>query len=219
MLSVLFQEEGGFAGFGAPQGAYPVGADPRAIAIGNLNGQGGLDLVVANAASDTVSLLYGVGDGTFGEATNVNVGDSPQDVEIADVNADFRADIVVANGGSDNVSVHTRAETFSGPYRSSIVAVGDEPRSLKVADLNNDRRRDIVTGNYASGNVSVSLGGDSGSFGPAASYPAGRTETNSQGQILRPAPVSIDVGDPMGDGDARHRRRQLGDRRGRDAHR
>ena len=44
---------------------YPVGAGPTGVAIADFNGDGKLDIAVANTASSDVSLLYGKGDGTF----------------------------------------------------------------------------------------------------------------------------------------------------------
>ncbi len=47
----------------APQVTYAAGLDPRAIAVGDLNGDGPLDLVVANQVGSTVSVFINLGDG------------------------------------------------------------------------------------------------------------------------------------------------------------
>ncbi|MFE1886931.1 FG-GAP repeat domain-containing protein, partial [Streptomyces diastatochromogenes] len=44
---------------------YAVGDVPASVAVGDFNGDGKLDLVTANANSDNVSVLPGIGDGTF----------------------------------------------------------------------------------------------------------------------------------------------------------
>jgi FG-GAP repeat protein len=46
-------------------GNYAVGAGPRSVAMGDFNGDGKLDLAVANQNSNDVSVLLGNGDGTF----------------------------------------------------------------------------------------------------------------------------------------------------------
>ena len=49
---------------------FAVGASPRSVAMGDLNGDSKLDLVSANEGENTLSVLLGVGDGTFGAKTD-----------------------------------------------------------------------------------------------------------------------------------------------------
>jgi hypothetical protein len=51
---------------------YGVGVGPYSVTTGDLDGDGDLDLAVANLGSDTVSVLLGNGDGTF--QTHVQTG-------------------------------------------------------------------------------------------------------------------------------------------------
>src|SRR5207245_10372741 len=53
---------------------YPVGAGPYSVAAGDLNGDGRLDLVVANSLANSVSVLLGNGDGTFQPARDFDTG-------------------------------------------------------------------------------------------------------------------------------------------------
>ena len=56
---------------------YDAGEEPSSVAIGDLNGDGDLDLAVANRRSDNVSVLLGNGDGSFQSAVNYGAGDEP----------------------------------------------------------------------------------------------------------------------------------------------
>jgi hypothetical protein len=56
---------------------YGVGDWPRSVTAGDLDGDGDLDLAVANEYSDTVSVLLGNGDGTFRPHVQYGVGDTP----------------------------------------------------------------------------------------------------------------------------------------------
>ncbi len=73
--------------------------------MGDFNGDGALDLVVANFGSGNVSVLLGNGDGTFRAAVDYGAGSGPRSVAVGDFNGDGKVDLAVANGGSNNVSV------------------------------------------------------------------------------------------------------------------
>lgn len=89
----------------APGSPLAVGFSPVYVAIGELNGDGKPDLVVANRGSDSVSILLGNGDGTFTAKSPVPVGSGPTSLAIADLNRDGKPDLVVTNGGVNSVSV------------------------------------------------------------------------------------------------------------------
>src|SRR5262249_31341063 len=72
---------------------YAVGSLPIFVTVGDLNGDGNLDLAVANGGSNTVSVLLGNGDGTFQMAKNLPVGTTPQTVAIGDFNGDGIPDL------------------------------------------------------------------------------------------------------------------------------
>ena len=74
---------------------YPVGAGPAGPAIADFDGDGMLDITVANIASNSVSLLYGKGDGTFKAARNINLNSAPISTTAADFNHDNAPDLVV----------------------------------------------------------------------------------------------------------------------------
>ena len=81
------------------------GYNPYSVAIADLNGDGKLDLVVANeqqSKSDSqgsISVMLGKGNGTFHAAVNYSSGgESAYSISIADVNGDGKLDLIVANG-------------------------------------------------------------------------------------------------------------------------
>src|SRR5205085_1187753 len=78
-------------------GTFPAGSRPSSVAVGDFDGDGHLDLAVANEANDTVSVLLGNGDGTFQTARNFPVGIRPQSVAVGDFDGDGHLDLAVAN--------------------------------------------------------------------------------------------------------------------------
>src|ERR1700730_2764672 len=84
---------------------YPVGLKPASVIAADFNGDGKLDLAVANSSSNTVSILLGKGDGTFGAKTDFGVGFRPRSVAVGDFNGDGKLDLAVANEFSGTVSI------------------------------------------------------------------------------------------------------------------
>ena len=65
--------------FGVPQ-SFATQKAPLAIAVADFNGDGALDIAVANAESQTLSIFLGTGVGTFSSAPTVNL---PSDCQAA----------------------------------------------------------------------------------------------------------------------------------------
>src|SRR6516165_2071432 len=60
--------------------SFATATHPNSVAVADLNGDGRVDLVVANDSSNTVSVLLGNGNGTFQSAVNYSVGSFPAGV-------------------------------------------------------------------------------------------------------------------------------------------
>ena len=93
--------------------------------MGDLNGDGKLDLAVANALSNDVSILQGNGDGTFQTAVNYAAGTNPYSIAVGDFNGDGKLDLAVANLGGNNVSILQGDGTgsFAEPLAQTITAL------------------------------------------------------------------------------------------------
>src|SRR5437764_2375409 len=68
--------------------SIPISGKPAALAAADLNNDGQVDLVVANAESGTVDVFLGIGRGKFGPARRYSVGPSPSAILVADFNGD-----------------------------------------------------------------------------------------------------------------------------------
>ena len=81
----------------APAADFPAGTNPTSVAVGDFDGDGRLDLAVANAGSNTISVLLGKGNGKFRAAPDVSAGLGPVFVAVDDFNGDGKPDLVVAS--------------------------------------------------------------------------------------------------------------------------
>jgi hypothetical protein len=86
---------------------YPTGTKPNGLTAADFNGDGKLDLAIANSADNTVTILQGNGDGTFTAqpALATGAGSNPQLPTAGDFNGDGKLDLAVANFANNTVSV------------------------------------------------------------------------------------------------------------------
>jgi hypothetical protein len=156
--SVLIMQSDGAGGFSSSQ-QIAVGANPQAVTAGDFDNDGHLDLAIANAGDDSVSVLenLALGDGTFNAAWDFGVGRNPRDVEALDLNGDGVKDLAVVVSDDDAVemwvtSAGLRTLAFG---LDTIVSVGDWPDDIDPGDVNDDKVVKMIVTNSEDGSVTV----------------------------------------------------------------
>ena len=94
---------------------YATGARPQAVALADVNGDGWLDLVTANNAASSASILLGLATGGFGAKTDYATGPSSVGVALGDVSGDGRPDVAIANFHANTASVLLNTTPFPAP--------------------------------------------------------------------------------------------------------
>ncbi len=129
---------------------------PVAMAAGDFNEDGHLDVAVANSATNNVSILLGDGTGKLSaESSRLATGSFPAWIAVGDVNGDGHLDLAIANANTNNVSVLTGNGTGAfTPALGNPFAVGVGPQAVVEANFVPGGAPGLVTVNYSSQTVS-----------------------------------------------------------------
>lgn len=167
VTTILGNGDGTFA----PHQTFVVGPADGAfvgsIALADVDQDALPDLAIAGLIGNTVSILPGNGDGSFGAPQSFNTGNGPDSVVVASLNEDNLPDLVVSNTGSDTITVFlgNGAGTFLALQPQSVE---DAPRQLVTGDFNLDTKIDlVVVGGPGVASPQVLLGDGDGTFSVA----------------------------------------------------
>jgi hypothetical protein len=142
---------------------FPNASGPSPIVAADFNGDGNIDVAVANFDTSVVYILLGNGDGTFTVSSqspidvgptpsNPNIPSNPFSMTALDYNGDGHTDLAVANynynfspnppPGSVTLLIGKGDGTFSQPAAPTIV--GELPNDVVTADFNGDGHPDLA---------------------------------------------------------------------------
>lgn len=148
---------------------FNTGTGPHDVQMGDLDGDGKLDLAVTNygtntTPNNTISVLRNVSvnganfnTASFTPHVEFNCDSRPRLLTISDLNGDGKPDITVANVNSDVLSVLRNNSSvgniaFATKYDYKVQ---NGPYNVSISDLDNDGLPEIVTPNYFSGSISI----------------------------------------------------------------
>jgi hypothetical protein len=145
--------------FNDGNGTFSVGAAPSdnncySYDLGDMDGNGSLDMLGANAhptSGNSELQLFNNGSGAFTQGAFIGAGTDDNDSKFLDIDNDDDLDLIIGSlGSTERVYSNNGAGVFT-LVSGAITAVGDSSLDIMVADVNADGRYDIITGQGESG--------------------------------------------------------------------
>jgi hypothetical protein len=144
--------DGGFS----PGPLLLSGANPRAVLVADLTGDGLLDLACANYGGASVSVFTATAQpAAFTTQPGVVTGPNPMTVVSGDVTGDGLVDLVVPQASGGVLLV--RAQPGSSYAAPQVLPTGPSPYHATIADLDGDGRLDLATADFGGDSVTVLL--------------------------------------------------------------
>lgn len=179
---------------------HKLAHDPVAIESADLNGDGDMDIVMANWDDGSISVMLGRGDKTFDDPVDSANGGQlkPINIEVADFDGDGLLDVVASNMESASISVFYGDGAWTSPVTPVVFgldpdyALRSTARGLTVADFDGDGLPDVACTNWDAGVVHF-LKNDGSRSAAAFTEVIGPLATGSK-------PWTVEAADFNGDG-------------------
>lgn len=163
-VSVSINQAGNFA----VRTNYAVGHMSQSVAVGDFNADGESDLLVSNYSENTVTVLAGIGNGSFGTVVTGQSAGGLRAAAAGDFDSDGALDVVTGDFNAGTLHVLRNSPLGAGPdfhlvpagtYTTEVGAY-----DIKAADFNGDSRPDLMAAIYDGGKVAVLRNDGSGGF-------------------------------------------------------
>ena len=150
----------------------PAGSSPSGVALGDLDGDGVLDLVTTSSSGDLLYLHLGTGGGAFGPAVTHPTPDGPRTVKLADLDGDGDLDVGVGCEAGGRFAVWLNDGTgVLAPYVGYVL--GAQGYSLAFADIDGSGGLDVAATVFGDARVAILLNQGGGALTNVGSVAVG----------------------------------------------
>jgi hypothetical protein len=160
----------------APGAPIATGKAPNDIAVGDFNGDGNLDLVIANTGTPYLTILLGDGKGGFKPSAHSPFATTSNPhvhgVAVGDFNGDGKLDVVTDGWGNNQILMFAGDGAGNLNLPGKTFNVGKRPyERLRTADFNKDGKMDVVTTDLDQNALTILLDDGHGGFREASGSP------------------------------------------------
>jgi hypothetical protein len=141
--------------------SYSTATNPRGLSLGDIDGDGKLDVAIVNTGAASVSVLRNTtlvpGTITFAAKQDFACGSSPREVALGDIDGDGKPEMAASSNGSASLCVFRNTSTSGSISFAGKIdfAAGNNTLGVWIGDVNNDGKMDIAATSNSTGTVGV----------------------------------------------------------------